>query len=127
MLIFGNKYIPSPQFKAITKIEDIKSTTAKDILYLNELKAPYTIAKWCADNALKYAVKVESIQEALFANAFLATYIVCEETLAIQLQNIANEYLWDSKILAVISDDSNLETLAKASVDGVIYQNYIKD
>ena len=127
MLIFGNEYIESPHFIAISAIEEIDTTTPKDILYLQEFKAPYLLAKHCAKNSLTYAVKVSSLKEALFANAFNASYIIAQTTLAKELQSIADNYLWDAKVLAIISNDNDLETIAKASIDGAIYQNHIKD
>ncbi len=127
MLIFGNKYIESPQFITISAIEEIETTAPNDILYLKNFSAPYLLAKHCAKNNLHYAVKVNSIKEALFANALSASYIIAQTALAKELQSIADNYLWDSKVLAIISNDNDLETIAKASIDGAIYKNHIKD
>ena len=127
MLIFGNEYIESPHFITISTVEEIDATTPKDILYLQEFKAPYSLAKHCASNNLPYAIKVNSIKEALYANALSASYIIAEIALAKELQSIADNYLWDTKVLAIISNDDDLETIAKASIDGAIYQNHIKD
>ncbi len=127
MLIFGNEYIESPHFITISTIEEIDATTPKDILYLQEFKAPYSLAKHCASNNLPYAIKVNTIKEALYANAFNANYIIAQTALAKELQSIADNYLWDAKVLAIISNDNDLESIAKASIDGAIYQNHIKD
>lgn len=116
-----------PKFVTVQNTEDIANTKPKDILFLNSFAPPYDLAKHCLQNQLQYAVLVHSITEALFASAFNASFIVCEKPLATSLQNIANEYLWDLKILAIISNDNELETLAKASIDGAIYKTYIKD
>ncbi len=127
MLIFGSKYIESPQFITISKIDDIEATTPNDILLLKDFSAPYFLAKHCAKNNLAYAIKVNTIKEALFANALNANYIIAQTALAKELQSIADNYLWDAKVLAIISNDDELETIAKASIDGAIYKNYIKD
>ncbi len=127
MLIFGNAFIETPLFKKVESIEDISKTSPNDILYIPNFKAPFSLAKHCGTNSLEYAVKITSLKEALFANALGASYLVCEQELAKVVQNIADNYLWDLKVLAVISDDEELETTAKASIDGVIYQNYLKD
>ncbi len=127
MLIFGNSYIESPRFVSIKAVADIDKTSPKDILYIQEFTPPYNLAKHCAKNNLVYAVAISSVKDALFANAFKASYCICNKELASEVQNIAQEYLWDLKVLAVISDDNELETIAKASIDGVIYQNYLKD
>ena len=127
MLIFGNSHIDSPKFISISSIKDIEKTTPKDVLLIKDFKAPYSLAKHCAKNNLPYAIVAITIKDALFANALNATYIIATLTLAKELQKIADNYLWDSKVLAIISSDNELENIAKASIDGAIYQNYIKD
>ncbi len=121
MLIFNHKYIDSPKFIEIKNIDEINKTTPKDILLLSQLKEPFKVAKHCRDNSLIYATKVNSIKESIFANSLNSTYIIANLELAKVLQNIANEYLWDAKILTPIKDDTELEKIALLSIDGVIY------
>ncbi len=125
MLIFGNPYINSPKFIEINSINQIDSTTPKDIL-LVEFKEPFSLAKHCFKNNLEYAIEANSIKDALIASNLGCNYIIANLELAKTLQNIANEYLWDSKILVKIKDDSALEEVALNYIDGVIYQNHIE-
>ena len=125
MLIFGNPYINSPNFIEINSISQIDSTTSKDIL-LVEFKAPFSLAKHCFENNLEYAIEANSIKDALIAVNLGCSYIIANLELAKTLQNIANEYLWDSKILVKIKDDITLEKVALNYIDGVIYQNHIE-
>jgi len=126
MLIFGNPYIDSPRFIEVNSIDDIAKTTPKDIVVISNFKEPYRVAKHCFENSIAYAIEADSIKDALIATNLGATYIIANLELAKTLQNIANEYLLDSKILTPIKDDNSLEEVALNSIDGVIYQNFIQ-
>jgi hypothetical protein len=125
MLIFGNPYIESPKFIEINTISQIDSTNPKDILLI-EFKEPFSLAKYCFENNLEYAIEANSIKDALLAINLGCSFIIANLELAKTLQKIANEYLWDSKILVKIKDDSTLEKVALNYIDGVIYQNHIE-
>ena len=71
-------------------------------------------------------VYVKSIKEAIYASNFNAKYIICENELAKKLQKIADNYMYDSKILAIIDSNEELEQVAKLEIDGIIYRNLLK-
>ncbi len=127
MIIFGSSFIKSPKFITISSENEINSTTPNDILLLKEFNKPYKLANFCSKNSLCYAVIVSSITDALFANALDCSYIIADINLAKILQNIATDYLFEAKILAIITSDNQLEEIALNSIDGVIYKNYLKD
>ncbi len=127
MLIFGDKYIPSPTFVRVKSIEDIDQSNPTDILFLEEFSKPFKLAQYAKENFLEYGVYVNSLKEALYANALGASYILTRFALAKELQQIANEYLWDAKVLAIIESEKELEIVAKAFIDGAIYKNSIKE
>ena len=127
MLIFGDKYIPSASFVRVKTVEDIEQTNPTDILFLEEFVKPFELAKYAQENFLEYSVYVTSIKEALYANALGASYIISSFNFAKELQQIANEYLWDLKVLAIIESEKELEIVAKAFIDGAIYKNSIKE
>ena len=120
MLIFKSKYIPSPDFVEVNSIEDIKKTKPSDILVLKEFKAPFDLAKYCKENKVAYAIEANSILDALYASALEASYAIAEINLAKQLQKIADNYLWDMKILAKIANEEELEEIALNGIDGAI-------
>jgi len=126
MLIFGHKFIESAKFIQIVSKDDIKKTTPNDIVVLNGITEPFELAKYCQENSISYAIKVSSIKDAIFSNALGASYAICNFELAKELQKIATEYLWDMKILAVINSDKMLEKVALSSIDGIIYENFLK-
>jgi hypothetical protein len=121
MLIFNHKYIESKKFIKISKIEDIKKTKPNDIVVLKGLKEPFDMAIYCHKNDIEYAIEINSLKEAIFANALGASFVICEFDLAKEAQALANEYLWDCKVLVKIKDEKSLEKVAKAFIDGVIF------
>ena len=120
MLIFGAKDIETPNFFSVANVEDIKKSTPKDIVLLKSFSSPYTLAKYCQENEVVYAVAVESIKESIFASNLGASFIICNFELAKELQKVADNYLWDTKVLAKISSEDEMESVALAGVDGVI-------
>ena len=120
MKIFGHDWIESERFYAINKVNDIKKTPSNALLKVEGgLSNSLELVKYCKSNELRYAVGVESIEEAIFANLLDATYILCEKKLAKEIMPIAQHYLFDTQILAYIKKDE-IEEMAKAGVDGVV-------
>ncbi len=120
MKIFGHDWIDSERFYAIDKASDIKKTPSNALLKVEGgLSNSLELVKYCKSNGLRYAVGVESIEEALFANLLDATYILCEKKLAKELMPIAQHYLFDTQVLAYIKKDE-IEEMAKVGVDGVV-------
>ncbi len=120
MVIFGSKYIESPKIVTVDNIEEISKTSPKDILLLSDFTPPYDLAKYCQKNRLAYCVEVNSINEAVYASSFGASFAIADFDLAKILQKIADNYLWDMKILAKITDEKEIEKVALAEIDGTI-------
>jgi len=119
MKIFGHEWIESEAFYRVTTVEEILQTPANSLLRLNALPQSLDLTKHCQQNNLRYALEVSSIEEALFANLLSATYVICEKALAKELMPIAQNYLFDTQVLATI-EKSEIEEMAKCGVDGVI-------
>jgi len=120
MKIFGHDWIDSERFYAISKASEINKTPNNALLKVEGgLSASLKLAKHCKANRLRYAIAVENIEEAIFANLLEATYILCEKKLAKEIMPIAQHYLFDTQILAYIKKDE-IEEMAKVGVDGVV-------
>ncbi len=122
MILIGDKRIPYEDISKIVSIEDIKNTKANSCISFvyNEEILTYTFK-----NNLSSAVIITSIKEAIYANSLNAKYIICEKQLAKDLQKIAENYMFDSKILAIISSNDEFEEIALCEVDGIIYKNIL--
>lgn len=122
MIILGDKLIPYDSFFKISKKEDIFLSKANSCLLTNYDK---TICSYLSLNSLKYAVHVYSIKEAIYANALDAKYLIVEQNLAKQIQDCAESYMFDSKVIATIENEDEIERFAVLGIDGVIFNNIL--
>ena len=72
------------------------------------------------------AVKTTSIKEAVYANAMGAKYILPSAEILQSVQKLAENYLFDSKVLALIENEDEIEQLALKNIDGVIFHKILK-
>ena len=121
MKIFGHPWIESRPFYGVDSISSIKQTPPNALLQLKELSVSLSLAKYCQENGLNYSIEVENIKEAIFSNLLGAKFILCSKKLAIELMPIAQNYLFDTEVLAYVSDENEIEELAKQGVDGVFF------
>ena len=121
MKIFGHPWLPSEEFYPISSIEEIEKTPPNSIVELKPLSFSVELAQYCNQNNIAYALEVETIKDALFANQMGCRYIITNKSLAKELMPIAQNYLFDTQVLAKISDEEEIEGLAKYGVDGVIF------
>jgi len=121
MKIFAHPWIKSEQFYTIYSQEEIKKTPANSIVLLPPLPSSLDLAKYCQQNHISYTLRVESIKDAIFANLLGATYTISSKELASKLMPIAQNYLFDTQILAEIKNDNEIEEMAQINVDGVVF------
>jgi hypothetical protein len=125
MIIVGHPWIESARFYKIFVKEDIKKSKAGDIVLLEPIVDSHDLAKFCKENDVAFAVTVNSLKEAIIANALGAKYIICEEDDALHIQPIAQEYLFDTRILVLIHDEKEIAKIAHFGIDGVIFTEAI--
>ncbi len=126
MLIVGHPWVASPVFKKIFTREEIGALDANEIVLLEPLPESIKIAQYCQREAIPFAITVNVVRYALFANALGARYIVCQQEDAMEIQPIAERYLFDSKILVLVEDEKEIERMARFSIDGVIFPQAIR-
>jgi len=126
MKIFGHKWIPSATFYKIDIVEDIPKTLPNSILLLNSLEQDIEIIHYCQCNHLIMALEIESITEAIFANALGVKYIFIPKNMAQEIMQIAQNYLFDTQILMKIESMEEIESLAKIGIDGIVFDEAIK-
>lgn len=120
MKIFGHPWVEGEKFYPVTSIGQISNTPPNTTLLLNPLPKALELAQYCKANQVRYALKISNIKEAVFANLLQATYLITDKALATQLMPIAQNYLFDTQVLAIIESESEIEAMALAGVDGVI-------
>ena len=125
MQIIGHPWIKSQKFCKVFSIEDIKNSKSDEIVLLEPLVDSHTFAQYCQENGIVYAVVVNSLNDAVFANALGAKYLLCEEESALMIQPIAQEYLFDASVLVLIHNEKEISKIARGGIDGVIFAEAI--
>lgn len=123
MIIIGDNLIPFENTKYIQTIENINETKANSTLIFNYNEE---VLKYCYENEISSAVIVTSIKEAIYCDSLNVKYIISEKNVAIQIQKIADNYMYDSKNLAIIDSNEEFEKIANDEIDGVIYRKLTK-
>jgi len=126
MMIVGHPWVASPTFKKVFVQEEIGQLQAEEIVLLEPLPESIKLAQYCQQNTIPFAVTVNAVRYALIANALGAAYIVCQQEDAMEIQPIAERYLFDTKILVLVEDEKEIERMARFSIDGVIFPQAIR-
>jgi hypothetical protein len=125
MLLFGHRFIPSDEFFHIFDIDAIEKTAPSSKIYLEFNQNNLDIIEHLTNNQITFALGVANITELIYASALGANYIIVHQKLAKTAQSIAQEYLFDAKILVHISKESEIEEMALLGIDGVIFPEAI--
>ena len=122
MILIGDKLIPFDDLVNISSLEEIKDTKANSIISFryNEKLLTYS-----SQNELDFAVVITSIKEAIYSNSLNAVYVICDKNLAKVVQKTADNYMFDSKVLAIINSSDEIEEIAENEIDGVIYKSIL--
>jgi len=121
MIIIGYSFIPYQKHYLINSIESIQKTPPNATLHLEEFDIE--LMQYLFQNELTYSVVVQTKTQLILANALKATYIITNNPQ--EDQQIANEYLFDSKLLSFIQTIDQIETLINTNIDGVIFDSAI--
>lgn len=105
------------EFAEVKDRAGIDSTPAKKIALCPFDKE---LMEYCQKAEVVYAVKAASITEAVYANHFGAAFIVVSKERAKEIQEVAENYLFDAKILVPIRFEWEIERFARLGIDGVI-------
>ena len=125
MIIIGHPWIKSNRFFKVFSVKGIEKSQPDDVVLLGPLVDSHELAVHCQENSVPFAIVANSLDEALFANALGARYIICEEDDALMIQPIANEYLFDTNVLVLIHSEKEISKIARGGVDGVIFADAI--
>ena len=122
MIILGDDLVPFEETSFIKEIENIKNTKANSTILFDFNE---NFLKYSYENNLFVGVIVHTLKEALYSNALHAKYIICDKPLDKTIQDVAENYMFDSKILTIIEASDELEIVAIDKIDGAIYKNLL--
>ncbi|CAA6803490.1 MAG: Unknown protein [uncultured Campylobacterales bacterium] len=122
MIIIGHKFSEIKNIYTIDSISDVKNTPNNSIVHL---KYDENMIEYLQQNNINFAISATNKQEAILSNLAGAKFIIINILpLAKEIQTIANEYLFDSRILLKISHIKEINTLYP--IDGAILSSSIK-
>jgi hypothetical protein len=125
MLFFGHRFIKNSEFYHIFDIDSIQKTPPSSTIYLEFNEKNLDIIEHLQLNKISFALEVQTVNELLYASALGAHYIMLHQKLAKTAQSIAENYLFDAKILVHITKESEIEEMALLGIDGVLFPEAI--
>ena len=125
MILLGDPLIDYTPLYHVASIEAIEHTPPSSIIYLEFNKTNLDIIKHASSNGVAFALEIHNITELIYAAGLGAHYILCSKELGKTAQQIAENYLFDAKILVHIQDEDEIEELAIQGIDGVVFANAI--
>ncbi len=120
LIILNHPKIPAPTLHQVADIDAIASTPPGSVV---RFTFDWEMLHYCKANAIAAAVDINSLQEAVFANALEAKFLLCSFKLAKEVQRAAEEYLFDAKVVAK-TDCRLIEEVIRAEIDGILCTNY---
>ena len=123
MLIIGYPSIPYLSFYQIKSIAQIAQTPSNGLLLFD---FDIELCTYANTKNLSFALHVKNIKELVLANALGAKYFIVDKSLAINAQKVADDYLFDGKIMLLSMDESDIEFVALNAIDGIIFEESIK-
>ena len=125
MLLFGHRFIQSESFYHVGDVDSIKHTPSSSTIYLEFSEANLDIIAHANVNAVEMALRISNITELIYAASLGAKYIVVSKNSAKTAQNIAENYLFDAKILVMLESEDEIQEFAILGIDGAICSNAI--
>jgi len=122
MIIIGDKDISYDRIVRINSIRDIQDTPANSTVLFAYDKE---MMSYCMKNNVNYAVQVGSATKAIYANSLNARYILPNNNQLNEIQKVAENYMFDSKIIATITNEDEINSLALKEIDGVIFKEFL--
>lgn len=125
MLLFGHRFIKSESFYHISDIEDVSKTPSNSIVYLKFSEENLDIIEYLNNNHIAFALGVKNVTELIYASQLQASFMILSKKMAKTAQNLADNYLFDAKILAQIEEEEEIEELALLGIDGAVFTEAI--
>ncbi|WP_457562018.1 hypothetical protein [Caminibacter pacificus] len=117
MLILEKPFSNETFFK-ITSLDDIKNSPSNSTLVFNYCDSTLEVFNFCKTNGIPYGVIIDSVKELIFVSNLKAKYVFTDiDKKAKEFQQIANEYLLDTKVVYLANSFDEIEKIAKLGID----------
>ena len=121
MKIIGHPWIESERFVTVDSMEKITGSPAGSVLLFDDLSVSIELLHYCQREGLPFALRAGESKTALFAHALNARYVIAEKVIVQAIQELAQNYLFDTQILVEIQNENEIEKYARMGIDGVIF------
>jgi len=119
MLIL-EKPFSNEEFYPIYTLEDLKNSPNNSTLVFAYCDSSLELYNFCKINSIAYGVITDSIKEMIFVSGLNAKYIFTDILQnAKKFQDIANEYLLDTKVIYLADTLDEIEDAAPLGIDGI--------
>jgi hypothetical protein len=119
MLIL-EKPFSNENFVKVNSIDEIKKTPSNSTLIFNYKDDLIDIFVFCKENEIPYGVIINDIKELIFIANLNAKYAFTDNLEnAKTFQQIAENYLIDTKIIFLADSLNKIENLVKYQIDGI--------
>ncbi len=125
MIILGHDFIKSEPFYFIKKVEDIINTPSNSTIVFEFSEKNLEFCEHCQKEDVSFAIIADVVKDVLFANSLGASFIICDKKLSPKAQKLADEYMFDAKILLYGVDNADLEWAADLGIDGILFEKGI--
>ena len=125
MVLFGHPYVPSERFYHIESVEAVRHTPANSVLALFFSPENLDIIRYLRENSIRFALFVETPVDAVIAENLRASYLIVNPKNGSAVQNVAEHYLFDAKVLGYTDTMEDLENLIDMRLDGAIFPEAI--
>jgi len=125
MIILGHDFVKCEPFYLIKNSKNIKYTPSNSTVVFEFNEQNIELCEYCHKSSILFACICDSIKDVLFANALNASYLICDKVVSVKAQKLADNYMFDAKVLLYSSDDSELEWVADNEIDGIILEKGI--
>ncbi len=115
MKLIGFKDIPSNNILKIDSFDQIDTYNVNSIFYVNG--DDYQLIDRCKKSSLKVLSKADTIKDLIVLYNKDVDIILVDENFATEAMNIANNYLFDSKIAVEVNSLDDIEKFVKIGVD----------
>jgi hypothetical protein len=127
MIILNDPIFSDELFMEISSKEELEKLSAGVtplfIFNQNDLE----LYKFCKENSIPYAVEVHDLLDYIFVSNLGAKYAIVDSIifgLPRKLQQIADSYLLETKVIMPIGDYSEIPNWINSEIDGVIINYY---
>jgi hypothetical protein len=125
MIILGHDIIKSEPLYFVKKSEDIINTPPNSIVLFEFSEQNLKLCEHCSDEDVSFAIIADVVKDVLFSSSLGASFIICDKKLAPKAQKLADEYMFDAKILLYGSNETDLEWAADLGIDGILFEKGI--